>query len=304
MPSKTLRVAVTAAVAGAVSLGTIGSAQAAGSHKSDTIKIGWTSWSDAQFVAHLVKTLVEKKTHHKVDLKKAAIGVQYKSVEKGDLDGMIMSWLPDTHRSYIKKVGNKIHDIGILYGGAKLGWVVPDYVPKSKLNSIKDLHKKSVRSKLDGKIQGIDPGAGLMQLSGKAMKAYDLKKHYRLKKASGSAMTAALKRAEQQHKWIVVTGWTPHWMFGKWKLRFMKDPKGALGKAQHVDFQVRKGFKKDHPRLARVFSRMHLNLSNLQAAMYDARKTSEKKAIDKYIKAHKATIDSWFYTNKKEKKSS
>ncbi len=309
MRKQTLKVAATAVVASAVSFAAVGNVQAASNNMSKpgngkTIKIGWTAWSDAKFVAHVVKTVIDNRTTDKVDLKMSAIGVQYKAVADGDLDGMIMSWLPDTHRSYLKKVGNQLVDLGELYGGAKLGWVVPDYIPKSKLNSISDLHKKMVQNKLGGTIQGIDPGAGLMQLSKKTMKAYNLKSQYRLKAASGAAMTAALKRAENNKSWIVVTGWTPHWMFGKWNLRFLKDPKGTLGSAQHIDVQVRQGFKKDYPRIAQILSRMHFNLDNLQAAMYNARKTSEQKAVNKYIHNHQAHVNSWFYTNKKEAASS
>ncbi|WP_196779316.1 glycine betaine ABC transporter substrate-binding protein [Salinisphaera orenii] len=300
MKRRAIRIAATAAAAGAVSFAAIGSAQAKDTQKTsdETITFGWTAWSDAKFVTHLAKNLIEERTDHKVKLKMAAIGVQYKGVAGGDLDGMLMSWLPDTHENYIKKLGDQIVDLGPLYEGAKLGWVVPDYVPKSKLSSIKDLHKESVQDKLGGTIQGIDPGAGLMQLSEKAMKAYNLNDNYRLKQASGSAMTAALKRASNQEEWIVATGWTPHWMFGKWSLRFLKDPKGTLGAAQHINVQVRKGFKEDYPKAAKMLSNMHLKLETLQKYMYKARETSEEKAIDDYIANHKDKIDGWFKGDK------
>lgn len=287
---------VTAAVVGAtVAFGGFGSAQAASGDQ--TITFGWTSWADAKFVTHLAKQVIEKQTDHKVKLRMAAIGVQYQGVANGDLDGMLMSWLPDTHRSYMKKVGDKIVDLGPLYEGAKLGWAVPKYVPKSKLNSIKDLHKKSVQKKLNGRIQGIDPGAGLMQLSNKTMKAYDLNDDYKLLDASDAAMTASLKRAIDKKQWTVVTLWTPHWAFGKWNLRFLKDPNGTLGSDQHIDVQVRKGFKKDYPKVARMLSNMHLDLSTLQKYMYKARQTSEKKAVQEYMDKHQDKIDGWFKKN-------
>lgn len=296
MKIRTLRVVATAAAAGTLAFGAMGSAQAANSDSGDssTIKFGWTAWSDAKFVTHLAKRLIEDRTDHKVDLQMSAIGVQYKGVANGDLDGMLMSWLPDTHASYMDKLGDQITNLGTLYEGAKLGWVVPDYVPKSKLNSIKDLHKSSVHDKLGGTIQGIDPGAGLMQLSNKAMKSYNLEENYRLKQASGAAMTGALKRATSHKNWIVATGWTPHWMFGKWNLRFLKDPKGTLGQAQHIDAQVRDGFKEDYPKVAKVLSNMHLDLATLQKYMYKARKTSEKKAVMSYIDNNQSKVDSWF----------
>lgn len=283
-----------AGMATVIACGTIGTAQAASQSGDKTITLGWTAWADAEFVTKLTKRLIEQRTDYKVKLRMAAIGVQYQAVAKGDLDGMLMAWLPDTHADYWAKFKDQLNDLGPLYNNAQLGWVVPDYIPKDELDSITDLKKKSVQAKLDGKIQGIDPGAGEMQLSHKAMKAYGLNSNYRLVSSSGAAMTASLARAEKQHKWIVVTGWTPHWMFGRWHLRFLKDPKGVLGKAQHVDAVVRKGFSDDYPQVAKFLSRMHIPLAQLQAAMYQAQKTSYKKAITQFIADHPDEIDSWF----------
>src|SRR3546814_9508889 len=52
--------------------------------------------------------------------------------------------------------------------------LVPSYVPEGELGSIEDLQKDAVKEKLDNKIQGIDPGAGLMRLSKEAVEEYDL----------------------------------------------------------------------------------------------------------------------------------
>ena len=55
-------------------------------------------------------------------------------------------------------------NLGILYTGAKLGWVVPNHIPKSELSSIADLKKSSVSSKLGGKVQAT-PSYELTHLS-------------------------------------------------------------------------------------------------------------------------------------------
>ena len=63
-------------------------------------------------------------------------------------------------------------------------------------------------------------------------------------------MTAVLKRAVDEHQWIVVTGWTPHWMFTRFKLKFLEDPKGIFGKAETITAIARKGFGEQHPFVA------------------------------------------------------
>ena len=286
-------ISVFAIVAVSVTAGLANTARAANSG-DNTITFGWTAWSDAEFVTKLAKQVIEQKSDYTVDLKMSAIGVQYQGVANGDLDGMLMAWLPDTHADYWAKFKDQVVDLGPLYKGAKLGWVVPDYVPKSQLDSISDLTKSKNASELGGTIQGIDPGAGLMQLSDKTMSAYGLEDDYRLISSSGAAMTAALARAEKKKQWIVVTGWTPHWMFGRWKLRFLEDPKGTLGQAQHIDAVVREGFKKDYPQVAAFLSNMNIPLKQLQAAMYQAQEGSYDGAIKKYIASHQDEVNSWW----------
>ena len=256
------------------------------------IKIGWTAWSDAEAVTKLAKKVIETRFNQPVELVLADIGLQYQGLAKGDLDTMLMAWLPVTHASYMDKVRDKVVPLGILYTDARLGWVVPDYVPVDEVRSIEDLKKAEVRRKLGGKIQGIDPGAGLMQASEKAIEAYGLD-DYTLVSASGAAMTAALKRAIDRKEWIVVTGWSPHWKFAKWKLRYLEDPKKTLGGLERVHVIARQGFYRDHPKIAAFFARMYLPLEELQAIMFDASETSYEEAVDKYIKTHKARIDYW-----------
>lgn len=277
-----------AGLSAAMAFGAVSTAAA----QDDTITFGWTAWADAEFVTKLAAELIEKNYDHEVKLTLSAIALQYQGVANGDLDGMLMAWLPDTHAAYWKRFKDDVVDLGPLYENAKLGWVVPSYVPKDKLASIEDLKDPQIREKLNGIIQGIDPGAGLMQLSEDTLKAYGLEQ-YTLRSASGAAMTAALSRAIENKEWIVVTGWTPHWMFGRWDLRFLDDPKGSLGAAQHINILVRQGFKEDYPEVAAFLKRMHIPLDELQAAMYEAQQTSYEQAIAKYIEEHQKRIAKW-----------
>ena len=87
-----------------------------------------------------------------------------------------------------------------------------------------------------------------MHATDMAIEKYNL--DYKLLESSGPAMTAVLKRAVDEHQWIVVTGWTPHWMFTRFKLKFLEDPKGIFGKAETITAIARKGFGEQHPFVA------------------------------------------------------
>ncbi|MCG5029618.1 glycine/betaine ABC transporter, partial [[Ruminococcus] torques] len=75
-----------------------------------------------------------------------------------------------------------------------------------------------------------------------AIKAYDL--DYKLVASSGSGMIAELIRAERDQKPVAVTGWIPHWMFAKWKLKFLDDPKGVYGGSEQVRTMANPGLEK------------------------------------------------------------
>ena len=261
------------------------------------IKIGWTAWSSAEAVTKMAKQIVEEKMGYDVKLIMSDIGVQYQGLASGSIDLMLMSWLPQTQKQYMVDNGfaKKVVNLGPIYTRAKIGWVVPEYIPEKKLSSIEDMKKPEVKNKLDTTIQGIDPGAGVMLASEKAIKKYGLDDAgYELLASSGAGMTAALARAEKRKDWIVATGWSPHWKFAKWDLRYLKDPKGILGGRERIHCLARKGFYQDVPyEVFEFFSRYSIPLEDLQRIMYEARQSSYKKAAAKYIKEHPRRVNYW-----------
>ncbi|MDH6231933.1 glycine betaine/proline transport system substrate-binding protein [Mesorhizobium soli] len=268
-----------------------GMATSAFAQDNKSVKIGWAAWSDAEFVTKLTAKLIQDKLGQKVELVQTDVAPLYQGVSRGDLDVMMMAWLPQTHADYYKRVVSKVDTLGTIYDGAKLGWVVPQYIPESEISSIDDLKKDDVKQKLGGTVQGIDPGAGLTRLSEQANKDYGL--DYKLQISSEAGMLTTVDRDMRSEKWFVATAWSPHWMFGKYKLRYIDDPKGALGKAEHVDILARKGFKQENPKVAELLSRMKLPVPELEAAMFDAQETSYDKAVDKYIADHPERVKAW-----------
>lgn len=256
------------------------------------VKIGWAAWSDAEFVTKLAAKIIKDKLGREVELVQTDVAPLYQGVSRGDLDAMMMAWLPQTHADYHGKVKDKVETLGTVYHGAKLGWVVPAYIPESELNSIEDLQKPEIKQKLGSTVQGIDPGAGLTRLSEKALKDYGLE-GYNLQISSEAGMLTSVDRAVRTEKWFVATSWSPHWMFGKYELRYIADPKGSLGETEHVDVLARQGFKQENPDVAAFLSRMKLPIGDLEAAMFEAQQTSYDAAVDKYIADHPDQVKVW-----------
>ena len=197
-------------------------------------------------------------------------------------------WMPVTMEDYMKQYGDKLETIGDIYDSARIGLVVPDYVT---INSIEELNAEKER--FSGQIVGIDAGAGIMKATDQAIKDYGL--DYKLLTSSGPAMTASLKKAIDRNDWIVVTGWTPHWMFDRFKLKVLQDPKHIYGNAESIHTVVWKGFSEKDPFAARLLRNIRLTdaeISSLMTALEEAR-TTERQAARKWMEEHKELVDSW-----------
>lgn len=266
----------------------VGSASAA-----EPVKMAITDWADVLATANVAKYVLETKLNQPVKFVNADIGIQFEGVARGDLDIMVGGWLPVTHAVYYAKYKNDMDDVGIIYTGGKNGWAVPAYVPESELSSISDLSKPAVKSKLDGTIQGIGPGAGLMQASEKTVQSYGLS-DYHLQSSSEAGMLAAVSRAYQSKQWVVATVWSPHWLWQKWKMRYLKDPKGTLGGEEQVHAFASKQFAGKFPRADVFFKHFKLKLSDVEAIEFEGNATNDyATAAKKFVDAHPDEVKTW-----------
>lgn len=200
-----------------------------------TVDIGYVSWAEDVAVSNVWKVLLEEKGYQ-VNLKSLEVAPLYVGLSKGDLDVFMDAWLPTTHKTYWDKYKDKLDDYGIWYKGeAKMGVVVPNYVD---LKSIEDL--KAKKDQFAGKIVGIDPGAGIMKAAKKSNEDYGL--GYEVVQSSETAMLATLDKAYRDKKPIAITGWSPHWMFAKYDLKYLEDPKKSFGEAEEIHTLANKEF--------------------------------------------------------------
>ena len=278
-------------LAGATATMAVAATPLAAMAQGKPIRIGWTAWSDAEVTTQIAKLLLEQRLGQRVELVMTDVALQYAALQRGQIDLMLMAWLPGTHKSYYEKVKDEVENLGAIYTDAKLGWAVPDDIPASVLRTIEDLNKPEVKEKLGGRIQGIDAGAGLMKLSDAAIKTYGL--DYKLLTASDAAMVTSLDRAIQRKQWIVVTTWSPHWMFSQYKLRYLEDPKGVLGGVESIHALARKGFSNDFPKAAAFIRNYKLPMADLEATMLKARDSNAAKEAAAYVASHGAQVDRW-----------
>ncbi|MGN7739822.1 glycine betaine ABC transporter substrate-binding protein [Pseudomonas sp. 22526] len=210
---------------------------------SKTLSIGYVDgWSDSVATTYVASEVIKQKLGYDVKLQAVATGIMWQGVATGKLDAMLSAWLPVTHGEYWTKNKDKVVDYGPNFKDAKIGLIVPEYVKAKSIADLKD------DTSFKNKIVGIDAGSGVMLKTDQAIKDYGL--DYKLQASSGAAMIAELTRAEEKNDSIAVTGWVPHWMFAKWKLRFLDDPKAVYGAAETVNSIGSKGLEKKAPEVS------------------------------------------------------
>ncbi|KJS83320.1 MAG: hypothetical protein JM58_13020 [Peptococcaceae bacterium BICA1-8] len=114
-----------------------------------------------------------------------------------------------------------------------------------------------------GRIIGIDPGAGLMSAAEKALEDYNLD-NMELVEGSDATMISALNDAIKNEQWVVVTGWTPHFKFAKWDLKYLEDPKQSFGGEEQINTIVRTGLKEDMPDVYTFLDNFNWTLDDMQ----------------------------------------
>jgi glycine betaine/proline transport system substrate-binding protein len=255
------------------------------------LKLGWSPWADAEVVSLMAAELIRSQLNVPVERVMADIGIQYESVARGDLDLMLMAWLPGTHRDYWSRVRDRVLDLGPMYSG-RLGWVVPDYVPETVLNNIEQLNDSALAARFDNRVQGIDPGSGLNQASLEALKRYGLK-DVDLVASSSAAMAAVLAQAIGEQRWMIATSWTPHWMFARYNLRFLKDPNGVFGGTERIHAVARQGLDRRAPSVTAFLSRFHLPENDLDGLLLQAQQQSAEEAVAGYLERNPARVTYW-----------
>ncbi|MBB3997682.1 glycine betaine ABC transporter substrate-binding protein [Aureimonas pseudogalii] len=233
------------------------------------VNLAYVEWSDAVVATNLLSETLKAKGYD-VTMTPLPAAAMWQAVATGEADAMVAAWLPATHAAYYDKLKDQVELIGPNVEGAKIGWAVPAYVDMA---SVEDL--KSKGGEVENKVIGIDPGAGLMQASEKAIKDYDLSS-VKLIEGSDATMTAALKDAIDRKEPIVVTTWTPHWMFGRWDLKYLADPKGSFGGEESVNTVARKDLATEMPEVHKILANFKISLDDEQKLMLQ----NEEKGAD------------------------
>lgn len=151
----------------------------------------------------------------------------------------------------------------------------------------------SVGESVDYEIVGIDPGAGIMKATASAIEEYGLE-DWTLVEGSGAAMTASLKKAYDKEEPIIITGWTPHWKFSAFDLKYLEDPKGVYGGEENIHTIARNGLKEDLPAVHTLLDQFNWTSDDMGSVMVDINEgTKPEEAAAKWIEENPDKVAEW-----------
>ena len=250
------------------------------------ITIGYVTW-DSEIASTNVLRQAFEQAGYDVELVAVDVGPLYQALAKGDVDCTVSAWLPGTHKTYMDEYGDDFVMVGKNLEGAKIGLVVPEYVT---IDSIEDLNAE--KEKFDGKIIGIEPGAGIMRLTEDAIGEYGL--DFTLISSSSAGMAAELRSSINDGDWIVVTGWTPHWKFARWDLKYLEDPKGVYGGDEYIAALARTGLETDKPEAYTILTRFYWTPEDMESVMLAIEEgKSPEVAAKEWVDANQDVVDAW-----------
>ena len=259
----------------------------ASAQEKKVIRMGVLQWNDLVCPSLVTKNLMEKYFGYKVEVVDFfEWGIAYATLAKGDVD-ILMSQINFVAFDYWTRYNKKLEKLSASSHGLEQGIVVPSYVP---IDSIDQLNK--YKDKFDGKIIGIEPGAGLMRQTTQVIKQYGL--DYELVDGSTAAMTATLKSSIARKKWIATILWTPSWMTQAFDVKFLKDPKHIQQPAQTYYWLGRKGFINDHPEAREIMAGIFVPLEdNIKMTGYIKDGLKADAAVKKWLGDNQEIVNRW-----------
>ncbi|MEX2445572.1 MAG: glycine betaine ABC transporter substrate-binding protein [Alkalispirochaeta sp.] len=275
--------------------------------RGETLRLVYPEWSSETASAHLFQAVLQERLGYNVRLVPVTVEEMWRQVAEGEADMLVGAWLPVTHLEYAEKYEDRLVDLGPNLEGARVGLVVPTSTPGRQtddtgssgrelvtIRSITEMASSADR--FAGRIVGIESGAGVVARAREALEVYGLQRNFRLLETDEAVMVDRVSEAIFRDNWIVFTGWTPHWMFERYSLRFLEDPKGVFGGEEAIHTMVREGFADDFPDAARVADRVSYRPEDLERLMRWIHEDDENDAYGqalRWVDSHEAIVQEW-----------
>lgn len=152
----------------------------------------------------------------------------------------------------------------------------------------------SYGEEMDYEITGIEAGAGVVAAAQTATEDYENLSGWEVSTSSSGAMATALGEAYENEEPIIVTGWTPHWKFAKYDLKYLEDPKEVFGGAEQIKTMVRAGLEEDKPNAYKLLDQFQWTAADMEEIMLNVTDGAEPaEAAKTWIEENQDKVGEW-----------
>src|SRR5699024_498772 len=143
-------------------------------------------------------------------------------------------------------------------------------------------------------IVGIDAGARVVQAAEYTLEDYENMEGWEVQPSSSGAMTTALGEAIANEEPIIVTGWSPHWKFAEYDLKYLEDPEGTFGDAEIIGTMVREGLEEDMPEAFEVLDNFYWDTDDMETVMLEIANGAEPaEAAADWVAENEDKVSEW-----------
>ncbi|KFN92636.1 substrate-binding/permease component of an ABC superfamily glycine/betaine transporter [Tetragenococcus muriaticus 3MR10-3] len=215
------------------------------------------------------------------------IPIMWEAVANGQADAMVGAW-PATNKIQYDMFSDQVDKLGAnLENNAQTGLVVPAYM--DDVESIEDLTDQA-----EQEIVGVEPGSGTSDVTNETIEAYPNLSDWEQVNSSTAAMIAELDQAIAQEEPIVVSIFAPHWIFSRYDLTMLEDPKGTMGETENIETMARKGLKEDEPEAYQILENFQWEIDDIQSVMLEIEDGADpEEAAQEWIEENPEKVEDW-----------
>jgi glycine betaine/proline transport system substrate-binding protein len=108
-------------------------------------------------------------------------------------------------------------------------------------------------------------------------------------------MLAALKKATDEKKPIVVTLWHPHWAYSAFPIKDLEDPEGAMGDAEEIHTIASTEFVENNADLVEKIKSFEMDdatLADLEKVVLQEHEDDLEAGVDAWVEENQDYVDS------------
>ena len=193
--------------------------------KEEVLRLANIGWDENVAVSSLTKVLLEDElAYGLVEISTQGLDSAYRDVASGELDAFQDVWLPNQEDLLEGVAGDVEHLDPWFLGQTKQSMAVPAYMDIESIDQLDDTDAEF--------IFGIEPSSRVMREvvggdAGGVIPAYGLEQ--KLVEAPTAGMLYEVGRRYALGEEFAFLAWSPHWMNQRFDIRYLEDPKDAMG---------------------------------------------------------------------------